>query len=256
MKQTLAVAAVLLFTLLMPGDTRASEPTIAPEIGRIIAEEGIEAANARFSEMANDPSLDPSLEIQGLTTLATAYIQANNIEAATAVGEMTQQMTMAMISGSPMMQSPEMSAQMEAYQQAEEASAVQEAAEEQEQARLEQKRLEQSRGKSRDDLERFKGLYSPRDGDPNKALFVTVSCDGFLVTGPMWADVGPWWMRSAADTVFTYSDSWTDLSMEFVTGPGGTIETLRHDVDGLASPASRSGDLPADWPACQERPQR
>lgn len=256
MKLTLSVRVFLLFTVLFPGPGLASEPTIAPEIGRIIAEEGIEAANARFSEMVNDPSLDVTMEIQGLTTLATAYIQANNIEAATAVGNMTQQLTMAMMSGISMQQQPGMTAQMDAYKQGEEAAAAQDAAEKKEQLKLEQRRLAQEQGKSRDDLDRFKGLYAPKGGDPNKALFVTISCDGYLVTGPMWADVGPWWMRSAADHVFTYSDSWTDLSMEFTAGPDGKITGLKHDVDGLGSPADRSGDLPADWPACQERLRR
>lgn len=256
MKLTLSAGVFLLIAVLFPGPGFASEPTIAPEIGQIIAEEGIEAANMRFSEMINDPSLNVTMEIQGLTTLATAYIQANNIEAATAVGEMTQKLTMAMMSGISMQQQPGMATQMEAYKQAEEAAAAQEAAEKKEQLKLEQRRLVQERGKSRSDLDRFKGLYAPEDGDPNKALFVTTSCDGYLVTGPMWADVGPWWMRSAADHVFTYSDSWTDLSMEFTSGPGGKITGLKHDVDGLDSPADRTGDLPADWPACQERPKR
>ena len=256
MKWFVSMIVAVAFMAFWPATVQASEPTIAPEIGRIIAEEGVEAAQARFAEMAADPSLNAALEIQGLTTLATAYIQANNIEAATAVGEMTSQLTMAMISGGGMQLPPEMAGQMEAARQAEEAAAEQEAADRQVQAKQEQRRLEQSRGKSRNDLDRFRGLYAPGGGDPGKALFVTVSCDGFLVTGPMWADVGPWWMRSAADRVFTYSDAWTDLSMEFVADSDGEITALRHDVDGLDSPAERQGDLPSDWPACQERPRR
>ena len=111
------------------------------------------------------------------------------------------------------------------------------------------------RGKARTDLARFTGLYGdPADRDRLRTLFVTVSCDGYLVTGPMWADVGPWWMRSAADNVFTYADDWTNLSMEF-TGRGENTR-LTHDVEGLSSPLQRLGPLPGDWPECQERPLR
>ena len=63
--------------------------------------------------------------------------------------------------------------------------------------------------------------YSDPDSNKtNRTVFVTVSFDGYLVTSPMWADVGAWWMRSAADKVFTYTDSWTNLSFEFVRDDG------------------------------------
>lgn len=124
-----------------------------------------------------------------------------------------------------------------------------------EEQRQQQKSQLQSRGETRDDLARFSGLYTDPD-DANRTLFVTVSCDGYLVTGPMWADVGPWWMRSAADKVFTYSDSFMSFSMEFETGPKGQAHTMRHELDGVGSPVEKTGPLPGDWEECVERPRR
>ena len=53
------------------------------------------------------------------------------------------------------------------------------------------------------DLERFTGLYSdPEESNENRKLWVMVSCDGQLVSGALWGDVAPWWMKSEGDNVF------------------------------------------------------
>jgi len=238
------------------GPTRAQEPVIAPEIGQIISEDGVDAANARFAELMQSPSLDYNMESQGLMTLMTAYIQSGNEEAASAVGEMYAQLMQQMLSGGAGAYPPGMADAMAEAQKTEEAQlAADQAAAEAEQ-QTEQNQVAQSRGKSRDDLDRFKGMYSdPGSDDTGRSMFVTVSCDGYLVTGPMWADVGPWWMRSAANRVFTYADSFTNFSMEFV-GDGGPGTRLQHDIEGVASPLENKGPLPDDWPDCMERPKR
>jgi len=232
---------------------QAQEPVIAPEIGRVIAEEGVDAANQRFTELMASESLDYTAEMQGLMTLMNTYMQAGNEEAAGAVGEMYAQVMQTMMAGAPNAYMPGMAEAMAEAQKAEE---QQRKADEEADRELQQKQFEQSRGKSRDDLERFKGLYSdPNSNDTSRAIFVAVSCDGYLVTGPMWADVGPWWMRSAADKVFTYADSWTNLSFEFV-GEAGRGMRLNHDVEGAVSPLENKGPLPDDWDECIERPRR
>ena len=58
------------------------EPTIAPEIGRLIAEQGVDAGQVRFDELSESDSLDAGVEIEGLHTLMTAYMQAGNHAAA------------------------------------------------------------------------------------------------------------------------------------------------------------------------------
>jgi hypothetical protein len=254
--QRLLIRLVLITLLCMPGITSAQEPVIAPQIGQLIAEEGVEAANQRFAELIQSPSLNYQLETQGLMTLMSGYMQAGNAEAGEAVGEMYAQVMQKMISGGASMFPPEMAEAMKNAQAAEEAAEKQRQAEQAEERKLQQKREQQSRGKSRDDLDRFVGLYSdPNSDDKLRAIFVTKSCDGYLVTGPMWADVGPWWMRSAADKVFTYADSWTNLSFEF-SGDDGRGMRLNHDVEGTVNPLENKGPLPEDWPECMERPRR
>ena len=245
----------LVFALtVFPDVSQAQEPVIAPEIGRIIAEEGVDAANERFAELMQSGSLDYMLENQGLMTLMSSYIQAGNNEAAEAVGEMYGQLMQQMMSGAAY--PPGLAEAMAGAQEAEAVAKAQREANQEAEQQMQQKRQEKSRGKSRDDLERFVGLYSdPNSGDTRRSIFVTVSCDGYLVTGPMWADVGPWWMRSAADKVFTYSDSWTNLSFEFV-GDGGRGTLLNHDIEGAASPLKNKAPLPDGWEDCQSRPLR
>jgi len=232
---------------------QAQEPVIAPEIGKLIAEEGVDAANQRFAQFLSSGSLNYTAETQGLMTLLNAYMQAGNQEATGAVGEMYAQLMQQMMTGGSNALPPGMAAAIFEAQTAEE---EQKKAEEAADRQLKQKQLAQSRGKSRGDLERFKGLYSDPDSDDiSRAIFVTVSCDGYLVTGPMWADVGPWWMRSAADKVFTYADSWTNLSFEF-SGESGPGMRLNHDVEGAVSPLENKGPLPDGWGECMERPRR
>jgi hypothetical protein len=251
-----ALAALLALYAGSTGLARAQEPVIAPEIGQIINSDGVDAANARFAELIQSPSLDYNMESQGLMTLMTGYIQSGNEEAASAVGEMYAQMMQQMLSGGASAYPPGMAEAMAEAQKAEEAQqrADQAAAEAEQQ--MQQQQAAQSRGKSRDDLDRFKGMYSdPGSDDTGRSIFVTVSCDGYLVTGAMWGDVSPWWMRSAADKVFTYADSWTNISMEFV-GDGGPGTLMQHDIEGVASPLENKGPLPDDWPECMERPIR
>jgi hypothetical protein len=250
---------VFLALVLLGGSTSAvaqTEPIIAPEIGRLIAEQGVDAANARFAELLQTESLDYNVENQGMMTLLSTYMQAGNNEAAEAVGEMYGQLMQQMMSGSANAYPPGMAEAMATAQESEAAAKEQHKADREAERQMQQEQQEKSRGKSRDDLQRFAGLYSDPDSDDTlRSIFVTVSCDGYLVTGPMWADVGPWWMRSAADKVFTYSDSWTNLSFEF-TGNGGRGTMLIHDVDGTVSPLKNTAPLPDEWSECLERPRR
>jgi len=251
-----ALVTLLVMYAGFAGMAHAREPVIAPEIGQIISEDGVDAANARFAELMQSPSLDYNMESQGLMTLMTAYIQSGNEEAASAVGEMYAQMMQQMLSGASGAYPPGMAEAMAEAQKAEEAQKAADQAAAGAEQQAQQQQVAQSRGKSRNDLDRFKGMYSdPGSDDTGRSIFVTVSCDGYLVTGPMWADVGPWWMRSAADKVFTYADSFTSFSMEFAGG-GGTGTRMQHDIEGVASPLENKGPLPGDWPDCMERPKR
>jgi hypothetical protein len=249
--------ALFLSSVILPGSISTAlaqqEPVIAPEIGQLIADQGIDAAKQRFAELIESPSLNLNLETEGLMTLMSAYMQAGNQEAGAAVGEMYGQLIQKMISGASGVFPPGM---MEEMQKAEQAEKAQRQANLEEEQRNQKRVEDKSRGKSREDLERFAGVYSdPDSNDTHRSIFVTISCDGYLVTGPMWADVGPWWMRSAADKVFTYADSWTNLSFEFV-GDGGRGTMLNHDVEGAPNPLENKAPLPDEWSECMERPRR
>lgn len=249
-----AILMLSVSLLALPGDAVAQgAPVIAPEIGQLIAEQGVDAANARFAELIQSPALDYNVENQGLMALMSSYMQAGNIEAAEAVGEMYGQLVQQMMSGPSSAFPPGM---MEEMQKADEAAKAQRAAEQVAEQEMQQKADERSRGERRDDLKRFVGLYSDPDSDKtNRAVFVTVSCDGYLVAGPMWADVSPWWMRSAAAKMFTYADSWTNLSFEFA-GDDGRGMMLKHDIEGVVSPLENKAPLPDEWDECTERPTR
>jgi hypothetical protein len=229
------------------------QPMIAPEIGQLIAEDGIDAAWERFNEMANNDSLNMSIEMQGMNTLMSSYMQAGNQEAAQAVAEMNSRLTMSMLSDAM----EGMGMDLEAMQQAEMAANEQEKINRAQAQKLEQKKQAQTQGKSRDDLERFVGLYGETGKDDlGRTIFVIVSCDGYLVAGPMWADVGPWWMRSAADNVFTYADSFMNFSMEFKPGGPNGGYLVEHEIEGIGTPMEWKTELPDGYRECIERPKR
>ena len=249
--------AILVACLLSLVDSTIAEdkPSLSAEIGTVIEAEGIDAAKKRFADIYPAHKDDYEIDMQGMMAVSQGYMQAGDMEAGMAVMEMMSTVSQDMASAAMNTHYPQM-AEMQQQAVAAERAAAEQAARDRDEEQSTQHRDEaQARGKARDDLDRFKGIYGdPGDRDRLRTLFVTVSCDGYLVTGPMWADVGPWWMRSAAETVFTYSDSFTNFSMEF-TGAGETT-TLKHDLEGVHSPMRRLGPLPNEWSECMERPLR
>lgn len=251
----LTTLCLLCTALVLPGIAFAQDkPALAAEIRRIIDEQGIAAARQRFAEVYPSQKDAYSIDMQAMMMMGQDYIKAGDMQSGMAVMEMSS--TLAQEMASQMYSSnPQSSAIMQEMAEQEKAARAIQAREQatirDEEQRIEQKARDQARGKPRGDLQRFAGMYTDTN-NANRTLFVTVSCDGYLVAGPMWADVGPWWMRSAADTVFTYSDSFTSFSMEFESDG----VTMRHDLDGIGSPVRRSGPLPSDWSECMERPLR
>ncbi len=250
---TLILTIAISSSLSVAVDARAEDaPVIAPEIGRLIAEDGVPAAQARFKQLLKSDSINIGVEIQALQSLMSAYMQAGNMEAGTAVAQMSSELTMQMFSSGGV---PGMN--MEQLQKMEEAEKAQKKLEREEEQKLAEQKEQQSRGKSRDDLQRFAGFYGEKgSNDMGRTVFVAVSCDGYLVAGPMWADISPWWMRPASDLVFSYSDSWTTFSMEFVHDANSGHYTLGNDIDGIASPLEWKKELTPEYAKCVERPRR
>jgi len=253
--KSLSGCLLSLAVLALPSLMAQSKPSLSAEVAAVMEAEGVAAAKQRFAEIYPARKDEYDVDPQEMVKLSQGYMQAGDMEAGMALVEMMSMITVEMSSAAMKAYSPQM-AEMAQNAEAAERTAWEQEKEDRER---EQKNLKQQqdplRGEPRSDLERFKGIFGDAsDNERLRTLFVTVSCDGYLVTGPMWADVGPWWMRSAADRVFTYADAWTNLSIEF-SGSGEAL-TLSHDIEGVTSPLRWLGSLPADWDTCLARPVR
>lgn len=231
-----------------------AKPLLSKDITDVIEAQGIAAAKQRFEEIFPSQKDAYDIDSQGLMEAGMAYMQSGNMDAGMAVIEMATTVNMAMVSGAMNTYSPEMVQMQAEMEKAEQAERQQEALNREQEQNLQQQAQNRTRGEARSDLGRFTGLFGdPADKGRTRMISVAVSCDGYLVTAALWADVGSWWMRSAADTVFTYTDSFTNISMQFAIGGDGKADTLTHDIEGVTSPMQRLDDLPAEWPECQER---
>ena len=251
----LTVALFLLFCFALFNTAAAQDkPLLSETIRKAIDTKGIEAAKKQFAAMDQSQRDKYNIDMQGISELTNTYVQASNMEAAGAVSEISAPFLQDMISKSLNQYSPGLSEKIAEQQRTEK---EQQAKEQKEQERSQQENIVKYEGEPRKDLERFTGLYGdPEGSDPNHKLWVTVSCDGYLVSGAMWGDVAPWWMKSTGDKVFTYQDSFSKLKMEFETDGSGKAVKMKHDLEYLKSPLERVGPLPDDFEPCMERPKR
>jgi hypothetical protein len=232
------------------------KPLLSEAIRKAIDTKGIEAAKTQFAGMDQSQRDSYNVDMKAISELTNEYVQAGNMEAAGAISEISAPFLQDMITKSMNQYAPELSERMK-EQQAEKEQRAKEREEERKQQRKQQQQEQiiDFQGQPRQDLERFTGLYGdPKD--PNRKLWVTVSCDGYLVSGAMWGDASPWWMKSAGDKVFTYQDSFSKLKMEFETDANGKAVRMKHDLEHLKSPLQRLGPLPDSFDPCLERPKR
>jgi hypothetical protein len=234
------------------------KPLLSEEIRKAIDTQGIEGAKKQFAE-PNQTLLDKyNIDMQGISTVTNAYVQAGKMDEAGAVAEISSPFLQYVITSTLQQHSPELAQQLAEQQRlAKEKKEKGYAEKEKHQQEQEQQQIVNFQGQPRDDLERFKGLYGDPEGkDQTRKLWVTVSCDGYLVSGAMWGDVAPWWMKSTDDNVFTYQDSFNKLRMEFETDANGKAVSMKHDLKSLKSPLERVGPLPDDLEPCLERSKR
>ncbi|MDH4021291.1 MAG: hypothetical protein OEU84_16990 [Xanthomonadales bacterium] len=234
-------------TLLVTSPLRAQEkPQLSEEIRKVMDTQGATAAKQRFAEIYPSQKDSYIVDMQAMMLLGQEYMMAGDMEKGMPVMEMgamlTQEMTSQMYSASP--QSSEMMGQLAEQEKIAQAQQEQQRAEEQAQK---EKIREQARGKARDDIDRFSGLWAqPDNRDPRRSLWVMRTCDGYLATGATWGDARPLMMRSAADTVFSYSDSFQSFSYEF------NADKLVHDWNALPGPLVRIGPVPDEYGDCLE----
>ena len=243
---------VIFITLLIPVYLTAQEkPLLSEAIKKEIDANGIEAAKKHFAEEYKSNKNGYKVDMKGISSLATEYSKAKNYTAAKAVMEIA---------------SPYMQHMMASYMSKDTQQMMKEEKQKKEKEKqdkkLEQQKSEKNKiiefeGEPRTDLERFTGLYGdPSAKDKTRRFWVAVSCDGYLVIGAMWGDVAPWWMKSESDNVFTYSDSFNNLRMEFATDKSGKATKMIHDLKSMKTPLERVGPLPDNMKDCIERPKR
>ena len=246
------ISGLLLGFLVFDCSFAQDKPALSEAIRKEIDAQGIEIAKKYFTEQFNSQKDLYNIDMQGISALGNAYAQAGNMESAGAVMEIA--IPFMQLSLPPGLNS-------ESYKQLEESDRQQR--EEKEKQAMKQFEDQQKKdiiafqGEPRSDLERFVGLYGdPAESDKKRHLWVMVSCDGYLVSGTTWGDVSPWWMRSADDNIFTYSDSWNDIRMQFETDTNGKALRMIHDLDYMKNPLERIGPVPDEFGPCVERPKR
>lgn len=235
---SLPLAAILLCSHL----AFASTP-LSTEVARLIASEGVAAAREWFTQLSEDSTADYEPDVDKLADLGSRYLQEGNLEAGMAVMEMVSIISLAELDAA-LRSRAALGAEMEAAaaETGAEADATVTAAAPHSAA--------PDRGPAREDLQRLTGIYAS-DEAPRRELFVTQTCNGFLVAGPLWADTAPWGLQSEGETAFSFQQGGLQFQLEFATGNEGTAQQLSHTIRGLASPMQRRGPLPGDWPRCQ-----
>lgn len=231
--------------------TAQEKPLLSESIKKEIDTNGIDAAKKHFAEEYKSNKNGYNVDMKGITSVASEYSKAKNYTAASAVMEIA----------SPYMQDMMVSYMGKDTQQMMKEEKQKKEKEKQDK-KLEQQKSEKNRiikfeGEPRKDLERFTGLYGdPSAKDKTRRFWVAVSCDGYLVIGALWGDVAPWWMKSESDRVFTYSDSFNNLRMEFVTDNTGKAIKMIHNLKFMKTPLENVGPLPDKLKPCIERPKR
>jgi hypothetical protein len=248
------IKRTLLIILLVPVIVLTQNKMLLSEaIQNELDAKGIEGAKKYFSEQFESNKNSYEVDMDGISELSGKYANAGKIELSGAVMEIAMPF-MEYSMSNQMSQSPNEDARKLAEMQQ---------AEKNKQSNNENvvskkdNEVASNQGKPRDDLERFKGLYGdPADKDKNRKLWVMVSCDNYLVVGALWGGAAPWWMKSESDKVFTYSDSFTSIEIEFVTDANGKAVKMNHDLSYLKNPLERLEPIPEDWEPCVERPKR
>jgi hypothetical protein len=245
MRVTLSFFALALVCPVSVVGQQTGKPLLSEEIRSALKRAGPEAAQLRFDEIFPDEKDQYEVDVNGLTVMATEYMKSGDQATAMVLLNMTATITRAMIAtGTPYL--PAATNPLPANRGAQAATTPPKAAPSPDPA--------PDRGPAREDLERFRGLYGMvRQDGQRRDLFVTTSCDGYLIVGPMWADVSNWWMKSVGDATFDMSDSFTSLHIEFQLGADGSATGVSHDVEGLPSPLPRVGPLPDGWGGCVQR---
>lgn len=248
--ESLRIATSLIFlTMMFTAQAVAQDselPRLSEEIQRVLDQDGPEAAKQRFDEIFPAQKDKYEIDTQALVQIGSEYMNAGNYESGQAIMSMVAVITRDMIANSELPTGA-----------TESARAAQERSEREESRTTRSAARVPDRGPAREDLARFRGVYGdPEQPESRRKLFVTESCDGYLVAGAMWGDAQNWWMRSVSEDVFEMSSDFMSLRLEFELGPDGTVQAMKHDLEGMPSPLEKQGPLPEGWGECLQRRER
>jgi len=231
-----------------------SKPLLSEAIHQMIDIEGIEKAKIYFKSLDETQRSLYEVDMKGISEISNAYAKEGNMKAAGAVTEIVTPFIQDMLSTQMNSESNKVNNKLKETQHKKEEK--QELNKEKELS-SQQNKVAEYEGQARNDLERFTGLYGdPVESNENHKLWVMVSCDGYLVSGALWGDASPWWMKSESDNSFTYSDSFSKIRMEFITDKKGKAIKMIHDLSFMKTPLERLGPIPDDWEPCVEQPKR
>lgn len=251
------ITAIIVFCTVLSNisEVKAQEKQLLSDaIRKAIETQGIEAAKQQFAQQYLTQKDLYNIDMQGIADLGREYAQNGKMDAAGAVMEIASPFMQDMINSAMNAQSYGMT---QTFAEEKRAEKERKAKSTKTKKSLKDNTAGINQGKTRDDLERFTGLYGdPTETNKNRRLWVSVSCDGYLVSGALWGDAAPWWMKSAEDKKFTYSDSFSSFKIEFNTDSNGKAHKMIHDLDFIKSPLARLGSIPDEWSACIERPKR
>lgn len=219
-------------------------PLLSEEIRTVLKADGAAAAERRFNEIFPAENDEYQIDVKGLADLAQEYMMAGDYESGQAVAAMIARISQEMMTSSGMMPTVHSEA----------TSAAREQRERENSEASNRAAPVHDYGPARDDLARFAGVYGdPDQPDSSRKLFVTESCDGYLVAGAMWGDASNWWMKWVSDNRFAMSSDFVSLRLEFQLGPDGNAQAMSHDLDSMPSPLVRTGPLPEGCGECLRR---
>jgi len=251
--KTLSTLFFLFLAVSLPATAFAQDKqNLSDAIREMIDNEGVESAKKHFLSMNTSERQQFHVDMEGISELTNDYLEEGNFDALTAISEISAPFMQDMISESMEQYAPGLQ-EMEQMADQRQAEREQKAKErEEERAQQRQKSVVDRMGEPRDDLDRFRGGYGdPDEPESTRQLWVNVSCDGYLVSGAMWGDVSPWWLRSESQNVFTFDDSFNHIRIEFTAG--GTDLIMHHNLEFIDNPLQRVGPLPENWDPCVER---
>jgi hypothetical protein len=251
-----AVCAVFLL-IAAPPVVAQDLPLLADELAEAASAAGAQGLRKRFGEIWPAHKDDYDLDMQPVMTLMVEAMQAGDAELVDALGEVNEVLAQDSIERAMASMPQELREQLEVAEREQEQSVHDRMGVVDAGSQAAPESPDPQRGAPRKDLARFEGLYGdPVEPDSPRKLFVTRSCDGFLVVGAMWGDVSPWWMRSEDELHFSYVDSYTSIDLTFHVGEGGVIDSLAHDIAGLVQPLERQAPLPEMFEPCMKPPLR